>query len=165
MKKTEHQNVLKIVKRSPNDGQATDEVLTLPQDLRQRGRLKALTDSGVQVGLFLERGQPLKHGELLLTECGKRITVNAAHEEVATATAENWLTFSRVCYHLGNRHVPLQIGDCWLRFKSDHVLEAMVENFGLSIHHEQAPFEPESGAYANAASADHGHHHHDHHHH
>ncbi|MEJ2418830.1 MAG: urease accessory protein UreE [Exilibacterium sp.] len=146
--------MLKVYKRYPVDTCAVDDELILPYDLRQKGRLKAITVSGNEVGLFLERGQPLKEGERLQTQCGKRIKVTAAAEPVVTATSADWQTFSRVCYHLGNRHIPLQISELWLRFKPDHVLEDMVRRFGLSIVQEQAPFEPEAGAYAG-----HGHHH------
>jgi urease accessory protein len=61
-----------------------------------------------------------------------------------------------VCYHLGNRHVPLQIAATWVRYQHDHVLDDMVLGLGLEVEVEKAPFEPEAGAYQSAAV---GHHH------
>jgi urease accessory protein len=86
------------------------------------------------------------------------IQIRAAEESVSTATAPDQLTLQRACYHLGNRHVPLQISDSWIRYLKDHVLDDMVVLLGLTITHEQAPFEPEVGAYH------HSHQHSDHHH-
>ncbi len=61
----------------------------------------------------------------------------------------------RACYHLGNRHVKLQVGERWLRMQPDHVLEEMLELLGLTLTHQETVFVPESGAYSNG-----GHHHH-----
>jgi len=133
---------------------AADDSLTLPYELRQRGRLKSVTDNGVEVGLFLERGKVLADGMLLESDCGKRIRVRAQDEAVITAVCDDWLTFARACYHLGNRHVPLQVGERWVRFQPDHVLEEMVRLLGLTTRSELAPFDPEGGAYSG------GHHHH-----
>jgi len=135
---------------------SADDTLILPFELRQRGRLKAVTDNGVEVGLFLERGKVLSDGMLLESEDGKRIRVRAQAEAVVTAYCDDWLTFARACYHLGNRHVPLQVGERWVRFQPDHVLEEMVRLLGLNTRSELAPFDPEGGAYSG------GHHHHEH---
>jgi urease accessory protein len=62
---------------------------------------------------------------------------------------------ARVAYHLGNRHVPVQVGEGFLRITEDHVLEEMVQKLGAKVSHLEAPFEPEAGAYAG------GHHQHD----
>ena len=85
--------------------------------------------------------------------------VRAAEEEVAVVSTEDPWLFARACYHLGNRHVPLQIGDSWLRFQRDHVLEEMVRTLGLAVRHESAPFEPEGGAYGGHRGHEHGHSH------
>mgnify|MGYP003676737837 FL=1 len=121
--------------------------LSLPFDLRKRGRFKAVTESGRDIGLFIERGQVLQHGDLLQTECGGVIEVLAEAEAVVTASSDDWLQFAKVCYHLGNRHVPLQVGERWLRFQPDHVLQELAELYGLTTVQEQAPFSPENGAY------------------
>ena len=116
--------------------------------------------------VFLERGKPLLVGEFLKTECGKIVQVQGALESVAHASCDDWHTFARACYHLGNRHVKLEVGERWLRIKPDHVLEEMIHLQGLLITHEEAVFVPESGAYkvgGSGHSHSHGHDHdHDH---
>lgn len=134
--------------------------LTLPYELRQKTRLRATLDDGREAALILPRGQVLRHGECLRAEDGTVIAVQAATETVSTASTSDPLLLARVCYHLGNRHVALQIGTGWCRYLHDHVLDDMVRGLGLDVKCEQAPFEPESGAYA---GGHHGHsHHHDH---
>lgn len=138
--------------KQPTRAQAT---LSLPFELRQKSRLKANLDSGEEVGLMLPRGHVLRNGDCLKAENGLIIQLNAALEAVSTVTAPNQLLLQKACYHLGNRHVPLQITENWIRYLQDHVLDEMVDSLGLSIAHEQAPFEPEIGAY-------HKHHNHNH---
>ena len=145
--------------------------LTLPFELRMRGRLRARTDTGYDVGLFLDRGPVLREGEFLQAESGEVIRIRAADEPVVTARIEPGLPLARLCYHLGNRHVSLSIGSedtatdgktGWVRFPPDHVLEELAERLGATLVHHQAPFDPEPGAYAQAGHA-HGHgHSHDH---
>ncbi|WP_062264027.1 urease accessory protein UreE [Endozoicomonas arenosclerae] len=148
--------MLKLTGRlQETDVQHNDELL-LPFDERKRGRLKAVTTSGREAGIFIERGDVLRDGTLLQAESGEVVLVRASDEEVTTACCDDPLTFSKACYHLGNRHVPLQIGNNWLRYQKDHVLDEMVELLGLQVDHTQAPFEPENGAYAKG----HSHHHH-----
>lgn len=133
---------------------AIDGILTLPWEIRQKGRFRAFTDAGEETGVFLPRGGVLRDGERLQTECGKVLQVRARPERVLEAACDDWLTFARACYHLGNRHVPLQVGERWLRFQPDHVLQEMVELLGLSTCLLDAAFNPEEGAYSG------GHHHH-----
>lgn len=139
------------------------DTLTLPYESRTRGRLKATTDSDREVGIFIERGQVLRDGDLLRTDNGEIIRVCAAKEPVTTAYIENGLPLARLCYHLGNRHVSLAIGKDadgrhWVRFPPDHVLEELAELLGAELIHHEAPFDPESGAYAHA-SREHAHEH------
>ena len=140
--------------------------LTLPFELRQKSRLRAQLDDGRDVGLFLERGTVLRDGDLLRADDGLVVAVRAAPEEVSTARSGDAHLFARACYHLGNRHVPLQIGAHWLRYTHDHVLDDMLRQIGLTVTFERAPFEPEAGAYAgHGHSPERGHHHtHDHEH-
>ena len=106
---------------------------------------------------MLERGSVLRHGELLRADNGLIVEVRAADEEVAVISTADTFLLSRACYHLGNRHVPLQIGEGWLRIQRDHVLEDMVQSLGLLVKHELAPFEPESGAYSRDSGHSHSH--------
>jgi urease accessory protein len=123
--------------------------LTLPYHLRQKSRLKVKLDNGVEAGLILPRGETLRDGQLLSSEDGKHIIkIRAAAEVVSIASTDNPVLMARTCYHLGNRHVALQVGDNGCRYLADHVLDEMVRSLGLSIKNETAPFEPEDGAYS-----------------
>lgn len=126
--------------------------LSLPFEARQKARLKTLLEDGTEAGLFLPRGIILRGGDLLKAEDGTVVKIAAAKEAVSTASCLSQKQLAQACYHLGNRHVALQIGDGWVRFLRDHVLDEMVTGLGLQVSHEDAPFEPEAGAYS-------GHHH------
>jgi urease accessory protein len=130
---------------------AAERRLVLPFGERSKSRLLALLDNGEEVGLFLERGSVLRHGDLLLADDGRVIEVEAASETVSTVHATDAVTLARASYHLGNRHVALQIGAGWLRYQHDHVLDDMLRGFGLDVLVEQARFEPEGGAYVAAS--------------
>ncbi|HAS50990.1 MAG TPA: urease accessory protein UreE [Gammaproteobacteria bacterium] len=133
--------------------------LTLPFEQRQKSRLRTRLDNSMDVGLFLPRGTVLRHGDLLRTATGLVVEVRAAPEGVSTARTDDALLLLRAAYHLGNRHVPLQVGPGWLRYLHDHVLDLMVQELGLVVISEQAPFEPEAGAQGEVNAH---HHHHDH---
>jgi urease accessory protein len=133
-----------------------DATLSLPIDQRIKSRLKVTLDDGQEAGLFLPRGQVLRNGDLLQSTEGLVIQVQAAAETVSTVHSNDAHTLARVAYHLGNRHVPLQITGAWVRYQHDHVLDEMVIGLGLEVSVEDAPFEPEAGAYK---SASHGHQH------
>jgi len=142
------------------------DTLTLSYDERVRGRLRVKTDSGRDVGLFLERGGVLRDGECLLATSGEIIRVRAADESVVTARVSTDLELARLCYHLGNRHVALAIGadetSGWVRFPPDHVLEDLARRLGAGLERHEAPFEPEPGAYGRAGHHDHHHGNHSH---
>lgn len=133
--------------------QTHSTTLSLPIDQRIRSRLKVMLDDGREAGLFLPRGEILRGGDLLQSTEGIVIQVLAAAESVSTVHSEDALALARACYHLGNRHVPLQITATWVRYQHDHVLDDMVRGLGLTVLMEQAPFEPEAGAYANTSHA------------
>lgn len=122
--------------------------LTLPFEHRQKARLHTTLDDGQEVGLFLPRGLIIRGGDILLAETGERVKVISADEKVSTVSTIDSLLLARACYHLGNRHVPIQISNSWIRYLHDHVLDEMIEGLGLSIKQELAPFEPEPGAYS-----------------
>ncbi|WP_462323096.1 urease accessory protein UreE [Halochromatium sp.] len=128
-----------------------DGVLSLSFEQRSRSRLRARLDDGREVGILLPRGESLRDGDLLADEQGHVIQIRAAAEPVSCAEVDDPLLLARAAYHLGNRHVALQIETgrlCWLH---DHVLDAMVSGLGLPVTAEQAPFEPEAGAYGGAS--------------
>ncbi len=144
-------------------------ILSVPFDTRARSRFRATLIDGRVVGVFLPRGGVLRNGDLLRAETGELVAIRSAAETVSTARAADPLALLRAAYHLGNRHVPLQILESAVRYPHDHVLDAMVRELGLSVIREEAPFEPETGAYhGHAHSHEHGHDHdhaHGHHHH
>jgi urease accessory protein len=159
--------MLRILQRltEPRDAQLQ---LVLPFDLRSRSRFRARLVSGEEVGVQLTRGQILRGGDKLQAEDGRVVEVHAAPESVSTLRSKDARLLARAAYHLGNRHVALQLGDGWLRYGHDHVLDDMVRGLGAEIAVELAPFEPEAGAYQgghqHAAPHEHTPHEHDHEH-
>jgi len=127
---------------------AVDDVLLLPYEKRQKSRLRAQLESGLEVGLTLPRGTVLRGGDCLLSDDGKVIVVQAEPEQTSKVVCEDRLLLMRAAYHLGNRHVPLAITADGLSYLQDHVLDEMVLQLGLTVKHELSAFEPESGAYA-----------------
>lgn len=161
--------VLKIYERIEDVKEESSATLTLPFELRQKSRLKAKLDDGTEVGLMLTRGGLLRGGDLLRAENNLIIKVVAAAEQVSKVTHVDPLMLARASYHLGNRHVPLQITKEYLCYTHDHVLDEMVIGLGLHVECITAPFEPEGGAYGGghkhhnddeAHSHPHSHHHH-----
>lgn len=139
--------MLELVQHEAGAGRATDIVLSLTFEQRQRGRARVRLDDGREAGLFLTRGTMLRDGDLLTARDGSRVRVQAAAESVSTVRTDDPLALARLCYHLGNRHVSLQIAQSCVRYRHDHVLDDMVRNLGLEPLAETAPFEPEAGAY------------------
>ncbi len=138
-------------------GHHIEDTVVLDHDIRVKGRFKVISEKGVEVRVFLERGKTLQIGEVLKTECGKEIEVVGAKESVVDASCDDWEAFSKACYHLGNRHVKIQVGERWLRMKPDYVLEEMLVLLGLTVAQEQAVFIPEDGAYSGGHSHGHDH--------
>lgn len=132
----------------------------LDWDVRQKSRFDATDSSGRALGVFLPRGTVVRGGDVLLAEDGSFVAVLAAPQPVmvVTACAEHGSPFdlTRAAYHLGNRHVPLELQADHLKFEPDHVLADMLRQMHLDVASIDAPFEPESGAYA-AGGHDHGH--------
>ncbi|HVX93538.1 MAG TPA: urease accessory protein UreE [Polyangia bacterium] len=143
---------------------------TLTLDERRRSRLRLTLDDGREAALLLPRGSALREGDLLRADEGDVIVVRAASESLSMASTTDAHTLLRGAYHLGNRHVPVQIGDGWLAYEHDHVLDDMVRGLGLTVEARRAPFEPEGGAFRHEGNghahsrgeADHDHHHHHH---
>lgn len=126
--------------------------LVLDFEARTKSRLRTQLASGEEVGLFLPRGTILRNGARLQSQDGRVIEVVAAPEALVEAHCANAYELTRAAYHLGNRHVAVQVCPQSLRIQQDHVLEHMLEGLGAKLTHLDAPFEPEAGAYA------HGHH-------
>ncbi len=136
---------------------APNAFLSLPIDSRIKSRLRVSLDDGRDAGLFLPRGHILRGGEKLKSQCGVIVEVKAAAETVSSVYCNDPYLLTLVAYHLGNRHVPLQVEPGWVRYQHDHVLDEMVKGLGAEVTVEQASFEPEGGAYGGKSG---GHHHH-----
>jgi urease accessory protein len=120
--------------------------VTLGFHQRRRSRMRAVLGDGSEVALVLPRGLVLRDGDVLVGDEGA-IRVVAAAEEVSTARTDDARLLARACYHLGNRHVAVEVGAGYARYLHDHVLDHMVGELGLAVTVEIAPFEPEAGAY------------------
>jgi urease accessory protein len=121
--------------------------LRLPFEQRQKTRLRVRLVSGEEVALRLPRGEILRGGDRLRAGDGRVIEVLAEEEDVLHVVCAGPRELTRAAYHLGNRHVPVQIGAGFLRLAADHVLEEMLRGLGATIEPLRAPFEPEAGAY------------------
>jgi len=117
-------------------------------DQRQKARQRARLMSGREVGIQLPRGTVLRGGDCLQGSSGEIVRVVAAPEPVSIAITKDSLLLARAAYHLGNRHVQLEVRRGTLRYLRDHVLDHMIESLGLRVAYAQEPFEPEAGAYA-----------------
>ena len=127
--------------------------LRLPFERRQKSRQLASLVNGETVAIVLPRGEVLRGGDWVVASDGRVIEVVAESEKVIHVECDSAQALARAAYHLGNRHVPVQVGDGWLRLAADHVLEEMLKGLGARLTAVEAPFEPEAGAY--------GHHRHD----
>ena len=139
-------------------GQPSD-TLELPYEQRTKTRHRVHLTSGRDAALLLERGMILHDGDLLQAETGEVVRVVAASESLSVVRAPTAEALARAADHLGNRHVTLQVGDGFLAYPHDHVLDEMVHGLGLKVSLERRTFQPEKGAYAHAHQhgADHGH--------
>ena len=120
-----------LVQRAPS--------ISLDWDLRQKSRFETTDSNGQQVGVVTARGQVLRGDDVLVGEDGSSFDL------------------TRAAYHLGNRHVPIELKQNFLQIEPDHVLASMLENMHLIVQETSAPFEPESGAYSEESKASHSH--------
>ena len=130
----------------------------LDWDVRSRSRFDATDSAGRTLGVFLPRGQVLRGGDVLVAEDGSLVRVLAKPQPVLVVrhcpTHGSAFDLQRAAYHLGNRHVQLELQPDRLQLEPDHVLADLLRQMHLIVSEAQAPFEPESGAYA---SGGHGH--------
>jgi urease accessory protein len=142
--------------------------LTLDWDVRQKSRFDAESSDGRRVGVFLPRGTLVRGGDVLITQDGSLLRVIAAPQTVLRITActdhshahthDSAFDLMRAAYHLGNRHVPIELQPDHLKIEPDHVLADMLRAMHLSVAEVREPFEPEGGAYAAGhGGAHHGH--------
>lgn len=125
--------------------------VVLDWDTRQKSRFDAQDSSGRPLGIFLPRGTVVRGGDVLVAEDGSLLRVVARAETVMvvrSADAASPLPLLRAAYHLGNRHVALEVRADRLQLEPDHVLADMLRKMHLEVSETLAPFEPEGGAYA-----------------
>jgi len=124
----------------------------LDWDVRQKSRFDALDSLGRALGVFLPRGTLVRGGDVLLAEDGAMVKVIAAPQQVLriTACAAHGTPFdlTRAAYHLGNRHVPIELQPDHLKIEPDHVLADMLRAMHLTVQEVEEAFEPEGGAYS-----------------
>ena len=134
--------------------------IELDWDVRQKSRFSATDSTGRELGVFLPRGTLVRGDDVLVAEDGSLVRVLAAPQPVLviTACAQHGSPFdlTRAAYHLGNRHVPIELQPDHLKIEPDHVLADMLRAMHLTVSEQNLPFEPERGAYAG------GHHGHGH---
>ncbi len=140
--------------------------VTLDWDVRQKSRFDATDSQGRALGVFLPRGTLVRGGDVLVCEDGSMVRVIAAPQPVLRIThcTEHGTPFDllRAAYHLGNRHVPIELKPDHLQIEPDHVLADLLRAMHLIVTEVEAPFEPEGGAYGQQAAHGHSHHHHGH---
>ena len=126
--------------------------LSLPFEIRQKSRFRAVLEDGTELAIFLPRGSKLSDGDLLEADDGTLIRVVAAPEQLLYVTGPSSLTLTRAAYHLGNRHTPVEIGNGFLKLANDPVLKEMLQGLGVQLREVHLPFQPESGAYSQGHS-------------
>ena len=136
--------------------------LELDWDVRQKSRFEATDSAGRSIGVFLPRGTVVRGGDVLVTEDGSLLRAIAAPQAVLKIThcTQHGTPYDliRAAYHLGNRHVPIELKPDHLKIEPDHVLADMLRAMHLIVHAVDESFEPENGAYATGGHA-HGHSH------
>lgn len=146
--------MITLIKKSQlKINQAVDCQLYLTSEERVKAKQKIKIDTVKDINeeyikLDLVRGSILQEGDILTNDKEDFfVEIKAKSEPVITVTSPDILTLLKVAYHLGNRHISLEINTDYLRFSPDHVLESMLVKLGVSLEREIAPFYPESGAY------------------
>ncbi len=151
-----------LVRRAPS--------VELDWDIRQKSRFDATLSDGRQLAVFLPRGSLVRGGDVLVTADGELVRVIAAAQPVLRITAcpdhpvaEQAFDLMRAAYHLGNRHVPIELRPDHLKIEPDHVLADMLRAMHLTVAEASEGFEPEGGAYGgHGGHGAHGGHRHEH---
>jgi urease accessory protein len=148
---------------------APADTVVLDYDSRHRRRLAMQGEDGLEFLLDLPEAIALRDGDALRLEDGRLVAVKGAGEPLTRVLAKGPEHLVRIAWHLGNRHLPTQVGTDHLFIRRDPVIEDMLRGLGAIVLHVRAPFDPEGGAYeggghqhAHDHSHDHDHHHHGH---
>jgi urease accessory protein len=155
LKKEDQTNMLRLTELVASGVVAPGAaLLTLAFEDRRKSRMRATLDDGREAALLLPRGTVLRDGDRLRdADSGVVVAVRAAVQTLSYVRTGDALALARAAYHLGNRHVPVEIGPGWLAYEHDHVLDGMVAELGLAVDTRTAPFEPEAGGYRHGTHA------------
>ena len=124
-----------------------NDAIALPYDDRKRSRGKGISEKGAAVAWFLERGEYLRGGDVLVSTTDNLFSIKARPEPVSRVTTTDNFALTRIAYHLGNRHVALEVREDELLYQPDYVLDQMVIGLGGLVDELVSPFQPEDGAY------------------
>jgi urease accessory protein len=130
-----------------NPADACDRVV-LDHDQRHRRRARHVGEGGTDFLLDLARATVLRDGDGVQLDDGRIVAVAAKPERLLDIHAQDGATLLRLAWHIGNRHLPAELGTDRIRIREDHVLQQMLEGLGAHVHLVEAPFDPEGGAYA-----------------
>ena len=139
-----------MIRRHPTAGaqaHPADAPLTLDFDARKRSRHRLTLPDGRELGWALSAGSMLRPGDRLAADDGAAFVVLAAAEPVLRVTAATAWALTRAAYHLGNRHIAVEVGEGYLAITPDPVLRDMLLQLGVQVDTVEAPFQPETGAY------------------
>lgn len=127
-----------------------NNIITLSSNIRLKNRIKIILNNGKKAYILLRKRNFIFHGDILSDDQEKEIIkIIAAKEKISSIYSDNILSLLKVCYHLGNRHVSLQIKKNKISYITDYILDDLIKKMGLKISHELSIFEPERGAYEN----------------
>ncbi len=154
--------VVKIVAANAADGKAVIDTVILTPEQRRAPRGSVTGVKGTRLAFDLPEPVALRAGDLLQLDDGNLIEVVAEPEPLIEARAKDLTALARLAWHLGDRHVPVQLFANRLRVRRDPAIEALLARLGAKIVAIEAPFDPEGGAYTPAHAHDHGHDHHAH---
>lgn len=132
--------------RWPNE--KAEGSLTLDSEARHRRRIRLTADQGEEILLDLPQAVAMADGDGLQLDDGRWLKVQAAEELIVEVRHKDPHQLVRLAWHLGNRHLPTEIGNHALRIRADHVIEEMLRRFGVDLARLRAPFHPEGGAYS-----------------
>ena len=143
--------MLVITKRAEKSSKVDVEI-SLPFDVRKKCRFKTVSADGEEVGMFLDRGTVIADDDRFLSEDGRIVRVLAEEEPLLEISLGSSQSLAQLAYHLGNRHVSIEINNDCLRIAYDEVLRGMLEGLGAVTQPIYAPFHPEKGAYGGGHS-------------
>jgi len=156
--------VVKVITAAPVDGRIIDAVILTPEE-RRAPRGSATGVKGTRLTFDIPEPVALRAGDLLVLDDGNLVEVLAEPEPLIEARAKDLTALARLAWHLGDRHVPVQLFANRLRVRRDPAIEALLARLGAKIVAIEAPFDPEGGAYTHTHAHDHGDRDHDHAHH